>query len=564
MSLTHLTAGAFVAGLVALAGALFLLQRLRVRHRDVSVPTTMFWHEAVEEARARTLVRRFRHPWAYALAVVIATLLWAVVAGPRAEATRGRHHVLLLDGSAAMLEGDRFARAVDALILARAARPAARTTVLFCGATERTLLAPGESAVLLRPRLRGVAPEPSPPSIERTVRSIAAGDDAAETTVVVFGVAPIRAESLALDPDGMVVARASIGEAGAGESPPGIVAFGASEAASGDWTSVDLLVVVEGAAADEVRLDGDPLDTLERTATADGRVRLIVRDVAARGEVVTASVGELGASLALPDRTPIRVAIDDGLAPLFAPVLEADRAVVIVPTEAEADVVITSAERTSAAGDLDGLATDHAGDESTRLTLVPDGASEDTIVVREPGDGTPDQSADVLGLTAIDADALATRAGRPIGVTVVPAATHGLVIERRLFDPAAELVTSHAFPTFVARVVRWLADRAPLRADVAVGRPLVDVDRLTDPLGRTLDAAGLDVVPLRPGLHRDEWGRPIAVSLLDGERPVERDPLAVAPATTRAWGGDLGTWLLLVAFALLGVEWWLHRTGRMP
>ena len=73
--------------LAALAGALYLLQRLRVRHREVDVATTLFWHEAVHETRARVLVQRFRHPWAYALLLAISALLWSVVGAPEREVT---------------------------------------------------------------------------------------------------------------------------------------------------------------------------------------------------------------------------------------------------------------------------------------------------------------------------------------------------------------------------------------------------------------------------------------------------------------------------------------------
>ena len=34
-------------GALALAGLLFLLQRLRVRHHERTVITTLFWHQAV-------------------------------------------------------------------------------------------------------------------------------------------------------------------------------------------------------------------------------------------------------------------------------------------------------------------------------------------------------------------------------------------------------------------------------------------------------------------------------------------------------------------------------------
>ena len=63
-------------GLVGIAGVLYALQRLRVRHRQVEVETTLFWQQAIEESRARVLTQRFRHPWTYALLLVICSLLW--------------------------------------------------------------------------------------------------------------------------------------------------------------------------------------------------------------------------------------------------------------------------------------------------------------------------------------------------------------------------------------------------------------------------------------------------------------------------------------------------------
>ena len=57
--------GAWFLGAAALAAGLFLLQRLRVRHRPVVVVSTLFWQEALQEARARVLVQRFRHLFTY-------------------------------------------------------------------------------------------------------------------------------------------------------------------------------------------------------------------------------------------------------------------------------------------------------------------------------------------------------------------------------------------------------------------------------------------------------------------------------------------------------------------
>ncbi|MFG0319886.1 MAG: hypothetical protein ACF8XB_21620 [Planctomycetota bacterium JB042] len=569
MSLTFLSAGAFAAGLVVLAGLLFALQRLRVRHRDVPVVTTMFWREAVEEARARELVRRFRHPWAYLLVLALAALLWTVVAGPRQDDRTGRRLVLLLDASAPMRVEGRFGRAAEALVEAAAAFPEGRTTVLACGAGETTLLRHGESAALLARRLEGLRPEASPPSVEQTLLEIARSEGAPSTSVVVFGDAPVRAEALAFLPEGMEVSRG--GPAGGGTPPPRprVVALGASEAASGDWTAVDLLVSVEGGAAalDALRLDGAPAEpTATPRESGDGRGTLVVRDVPARGGVVRASIEGVPASareIALPDRTPVRVSLDPSLEAVLGPWLAADLAVERVAPDGAPEVVI---ERAVSAPLADGAGP-------ARLTFVPDDATVGTFVARDrvaAGAGTDAdlrRRVDDLGLAELDADALAAASGRPIVLVVEPGAVRGVVAGESLLSPERGLLGSRSLPVFVSRTVRWLADRPPLRAEVVAGAPLDGVTRLVDAAGRTLDAGGLDVVPRRAGRYADERGAPVAAVLpAAGARLAGADdPLRSNAAEERpSRGVDLATWLLLVAALGLALEWWLHRTGRMP
>ena len=111
MSVLGLSFMTYGLGLLGLAAGLFLLQRLRVRHREVPVVTTLFWQQATEARRARVFVERFRHPWAYALFLLIAGLLWTAFAQPATEQDGDVAHVILLDGSAGMAVGDRFEEA---------------------------------------------------------------------------------------------------------------------------------------------------------------------------------------------------------------------------------------------------------------------------------------------------------------------------------------------------------------------------------------------------------------------------------------------------------------------
>ncbi len=174
MSFSTLSPLYVVLGLAGLAGLLYALQRLRVRHQEVTVVTTLFWKEAVEEARARVLVKRFRHPWAYALLLLIAALLWIALAGPSASAGGAKSHVLVLDGSARMQGGTRFADALS-IVRARAAElPRASTRVVVAGAFPVTLLDAGEELVLFDERARELAPEATAASLERALLSLAA------------------------------------------------------------------------------------------------------------------------------------------------------------------------------------------------------------------------------------------------------------------------------------------------------------------------------------------------------------------------------------------------------
>ena len=59
MTFANLPGAWVIAGLAALAAGLFVLQQLRTRYRDVTVVTTLFWRQVVDEAPVRTLRERF-------------------------------------------------------------------------------------------------------------------------------------------------------------------------------------------------------------------------------------------------------------------------------------------------------------------------------------------------------------------------------------------------------------------------------------------------------------------------------------------------------------------------
>lgn len=618
MNLTALSGGAFALGLAALAFGLYLLQRIRVRHQEVVVVTTLFWREALEESRARTLVERFRHPFAYAVALLLATLLWWSVAGPTTVRDRGRQHVLLLDASAAMAAPGRFAAAVEALERELEFAPRDRTSVLWCGADVHELLAPGEDRALLRPRLAGRAPDAAPASIERALaarllareadRKGLVDDQDLPLRAVVFGDAPVRESFLSacrtdagegrfdLQRAGLPAPRETVGS--------GITALGVAPAASGAWSTVDVLVEVRGTGAAEAELtfalrgaasvgstggvpptggEGDAfaLPSAERRVVGPRHTTFLLRDVPAAGELFEARLARAVpgdpiaaddvAAVRLPDRPPIRVHLAADVADAvgasahgaLALALATDPAVVVADA-ADADVVIAAAP--------DGA--------RPTLALVPADSQHEAVLV---GHRVELRSEDVLtaalgelGLARLDAGRLAAELGRPVAVGAAPAEAGAPYIglwRELVRSESTGFVEDRAFPLLIGRAVRWLAGADSVQPYAAVARTLPRRVGAAPGMKAGADAGGLaaHVVRLDTAASApDAWG--LALLDLDATAPdgaaelgSAAAPAALAPSQAEGPGPwRPATWILLLALALCGAEWALFQRGRMP
>ena len=522
-----------VLGLLVIAGILYALQRLRVRHHEVVVPTTLFWREALEETRARVLVRRFRHPWAYVFVLLIAALLWLGFTEVLGGATdTGRATVFLLDGSAGM--ADRFDDEVARLERAVDAEPAGSVEVIFCGARPRPLLRPGEQPLLLSRRLRGLAPEPAPASIDGVIRELAAARSR-PADVVVFGAAPVSPVTRDELPDGWTLVRSTPSAPAARR----IKSLGVTEAASGAWDRVDVFFETDGSVPEVA-------GAFER----DG-AEYRQRDVPADGAVLRVRVGHEEAAVTLPDRALLRVALAPSLEPQLGALLRADPGVALVTERPDVAVL------------------DAPGGQVPALVFVASADQSDAFLVRHDSDADATdvllRALSELGLDDIDATGLASVAGRPVALGVAPAATRGIRVWRELLTSRFNFTGSRAFPLFVARALRWLANARPFPNVVAAGEPVPAArGPYTDPDGARLAAAGAVFTPLRAGAHRAADGSTLSVSLLD--------PAAVLDAPLKAGAGGEGggagwpahAWLALIAFVLLLGEWFLFRTGRMP
>ena len=576
MSFANLSAGWVLAGLAALAALLYALQRLRVRHRQVTVVTTLFWRVAAEEAPARTFVERFRHPWAYALILLIVSLLWLAFAGPETARTKGgTFHVLVLDGSAGMAAGTRFKDAVAALRKHAGRLSADQRQVVWSGAGVRTLLNPGEHELLLEKRLAGLAPEAAPAGVENLVRQLAtASRPGRATDVVVFGDAPLRPEALALTPN-LKVARAPLGPPATARNA-GITTLGVTEAASGTWDRVDVFVRVEheqktavAASALQIDVDGREVPATElRPVQGDATRGFLLPNLPAAGGLLTVRLAaedalalDNTARIRLPEKLRLKVQLSASLDRALRSVLAADPAIQL--TDAGAQVAIRRAGETIGAG-------------LPALEFVPAQGTRPAFRIMHPEklDSTEvfTHAVNAIGLKEIDAMSLAESARRPIEVSIATGPQWRIEVWQELLSGDFNFVQSRAFPLFVANSLRWLAGVRGGYPFVAAGQPLTSEtlglgDRVLDGSGRALDPLGVAFVPAQAGdVKLENHPRPLAVSLLDpastsGATGAASDLTVQGPS---ALSTSPVVWLLLAALVLLILEWYFYQTSRVP
>lgn len=152
------------AGLAVLtAGVLAVLQYLRVRPRRTRVVTNLFWRQAVEQARARTLFERFRHPITYLLLLAASLLVLLALAAPVSHSRNSTHRVIALEAGLAMSTADdRFANALNLVRAEAHALGEERVALIAADPQPRVLKHFDESLAAMTGRLARVKPADSP------------------------------------------------------------------------------------------------------------------------------------------------------------------------------------------------------------------------------------------------------------------------------------------------------------------------------------------------------------------------------------------------------------------
>ena len=511
MILRHFGPALLLGGLLLTVGMLFLLQRLRVRHRRLEVPTTLFWREAREEIRARVLVERFRHWKAWLLLVGAAALLWLGAADPRLPAPPSERNLILLDGSAALAWEARRAEVVETLLADLEDLDPEVREVWWSGSRPARLLAPGEPLPLLEERLEGLEAEAVPARLEEAAAAALAAAEARPGALWIYGDGAFDPAALAGSLEGVELRRRETGRrTGANQ---GLVAAGVAAAASGRADRLDLLAATTGSA-----VEADPaLPVPETAGEAGGRRVFRFRDLPADGREIRlrAASGDALAlddagRLRLPERPPLRVFVAPGVPlPLQQAVLAAPGVEGVASVEA-AEVVLRRAEDGRGSG-LPALVVDP--EEGPGLRLRAPAPARD-LLARAPA---------WLGLGELDALALAEARGRELRLVAEEGEVREVALAWDLLLPETGLIESRAFPALVGRALAWLAPRPPASA--------AEVEVLGDPVASGAAPAGL---------------------------------AASAAAPDSGGGFEPAVLFLLLALALLLLEDRLYRRGRVP
>lgn len=563
-----------LAGLAGLAAILYLIQWLRVRYQEIPVITTLFWREAVEEAPVRVFWQRFRHWLAYLLILAICALLWISMADPQLDNEQdGQTHVLLLDGSAGMMRGDRFQTTVSALKEKVEKLSKNHRKVLWCGATVKTLLNPGEHSVLLDKRLQQLEPEAAPASIERQLRHLGMSQNTQQTiNVLVYGDAPVRQQVLNLLPSSIKVQRAS--ELSSATGNKGVTALGISESASGAWDKIDVFIKAQNDNGNQlgvndlkITIDDQLLPNTRLETTKQGG--FVLRDIDADGRLLAVRltaedslVLDNLAQVRLPNQPLIKVLLSESLRSQLQPVLAADPAVEL--TSENPDVVIRRRG--------ENLAPDKPA-----LEFVNAEQQEKSFLLTYPDD---QQSTDVLSnafqalaLNQIDAMALAQASRRPIEVSVQSGSQWLFSVWQELLSDEYNFTQSRVFPLFMANSIRWLAGIKVWYPYVAAGQPLENhslghQQSFVDEQGRVFDTLGVSFIPRQSGELATQNSKPLVVSLLDPTVTTGKTSSTLEVANTAETSfvesANLVTWLLIIALMLLLTEWYFYQKGRMP
>jgi len=442
-------------GLAVLAtGVLAALQYLRIRPRRVRVISTLFWQQAADQAQARTLFERFRHPRTYLLLLAASVLLLLAMAQPVFDADSQPHRVIVLEAGLAMTAADgRFDNALELVRAQASSLDDDRVAVIAADPRPRLIKHFDESRSALENRLAELKASDRPVLRQDAMQvagSLLAGRDKGEMVLVSAQPVTTDDERVRVLPAGEVFGNAFILSA----------AFvpDATDLTRGSFECrVGFAGKQPGSVSVKVIRGGNELLTQDADFTPGQVKSFRVSGISADGGVLSTTLagtdavsGDNHFDFQLPDRRKIRLAATGGLElpPALAAVL---RSLPEVTTDAVADAN-TPVVRVGPAGSDAQIVILPAGPvgplapiRSTNHPLVAGLVFEDALC-RAPVEPMKTQDGD-RSLLAVS--------GSPV-VTANADATQ-LAVCRTVFDEDASVVRRTGYMVFWSDMLHRLA-----------------------------------------------------------------------------------------------------------
>jgi hypothetical protein len=603
-----------LTALVPLAGIIVLLYLLKLRRRELLVPSVFLWRQATDDVQANAPFQRLRASLLLLLQLIAIALLVTALAGPFVMARRlsGRTSVVVLDSSASMSAidagGVRFEqarRAAGELIGSMSGRD--EMALIECADRARVIVPLTGRRRELQSALGRLAPTDCPGNIRDGVllaMSLAASRSDATVYVVSDG---------AFGPVGQVAGAARVRFVGVGEDAGNValLAFEASRPPGAEEHQVFVRVRNFADAPRECVLsiyhEDELLDARKLTLKAGEthgasyaaqigeagllRAEIEVDDALASDNVAFASVvppqslsallvgpGNLfleQALLVLPEVEVFKTASLDAseAAAAFAEhdLVIFDRVPVPAPPRAGAAMMIAAGgwpEVATLGESVAGGSMTRWDDQHPALRYVNLGAASVAKArALAPGDG---------------ARAIAHLGDAPVIVAYESPNVRALALGFDLLD--SDLPLRVGFPVMLSNTVRWLTDVAR-RQELALGRPGETLVAATAPElssvqivlpgggqvrvpadgGQAVygDTQRVGVYELRAGEERRRWA-------LDLRDPVESDlaprsELELGARRVESSGGQLRAerhlwpWLIALALVVLMAEWHLYH-----
>jgi hypothetical protein len=556
--------GSGIALLVlACAGALALLHILHTRPREVRVITTLFWAEAMESARARSLWRRLRHPWTYMLLLLICVLVALALGEPEpGEDSSSRiWQVLVIDAGASMSAplGDGTESRLDAAVEAAIEESKRlswrdRLAVIVADPVPR-LVQDFDEPITLAPRRLQALTASTAPSILGAGLDLAAsllrGRENACVTLIAGGDGRFRPRHDSQEYELSVISVGAPADNAAlldaiflpAEANP---LRGRLLVRAGYWgqaaTDITLRVLRQG---------GQPLLEQQATVRPGDTHDFFVDDLAADGDHLIVRLAPSDgvpadnvADVGLPYRRAIRIHVTDEPPLVLRACLENDPAVQFVDAEADADIdLIVGGSAEDKGKPVIQVVTEGPAVAAGSVVSVVDrqlAMRTEPPVLLTCGAGVALDEAEGPG------DILLASGNAILAALAEGPAPSRLRLSSALLAPDGEFGHRPEFAMFLTQSVRRLAGWRPSPLAVSAKRHLEDPVWLVR-LGTE------NVANVVPG-DRDtsDLSRPFDAR----ERTAPRRP----------WRGTMAPfeWLLLAAVVLLVIQIGLHSRGRIP